>query len=161
MAAADKLGEATASRLATLLGISQRNVLDLAARDVIKRGSSRGGYLLVSSIQGYCAHLRNLAQGMGGEAAVAEAAKQRAKLAKAQAELAAAKAEKMRGEVVPVADVEREWTGRLRALRARILAVGDKLRHLPAKDHINVMTELRAALTELADDRAERKVENA
>jgi phage terminase Nu1 subunit (DNA packaging protein) len=84
MAAADRPGEVTASRLATLLGLSQRNVLDLAARDIIKRGPSRGGYLLGPSIQSYCAHLRKLAQGQGGEAAVAEAAKQRAKLAKAQ-----------------------------------------------------------------------------
>jgi hypothetical protein len=57
----------------------------------------------------------------------------------------------MRGEVVLVTDVAREWTGRLRALRARILSVGDKLRHLPAKDHVKVMTELRAALTEAAE----------
>jgi hypothetical protein len=71
-----------------------------------------------------------------------------------QAELAKAKAERMKGEVVPVADVQREWTGRLRALRARILAVGDKLRHLPAKDHASVMTELRlrkAACRRLAE----------
>jgi phage terminase Nu1 subunit (DNA packaging protein) len=132
------------------LGISQRAVLDLAARDVLKRGASRGGYLL-GSIQSYCEHLRKLAQGMGGEAAIAEAVKQRAKLSKAQAELAQAKAERMKGEVVPVADVQQEWTGRLRALRARILSVGDKLRHLPAKDHVKVMTELRAALTEAAE----------
>jgi phage terminase Nu1 subunit (DNA packaging protein) len=88
---------------------------------------------------------------MGGEAAIAEAVKQRAKLSRAQAELAQAKAERMKGEVVPVADVQQEWTGRLRALRARILSVGDKLRHLPAKDHVKVMTELRAALTEAAE----------
>jgi phage terminase Nu1 subunit (DNA packaging protein) len=74
MAAADHPGEVTASRLATLLGISQRNVRDLAARDVIKRGASRGGYLLAASISSYCSHLRNLAQGMGGEAALTEAA---------------------------------------------------------------------------------------
>lgn len=35
--------------------------------------------------------------------------------------------------------------------RARILSVGDKLRHLPAKDHVKVMTELRAALNEAAE----------
>lgn len=149
MAAADHPAEVTASRLATLLGLSQRAVLDLAARDVIKRGVTRGGYRLAESIHSYCSHLRKLAQGQGGEAAIAEAAKQRAALSKAQAELA--KAERMKGEVVPVTDVQREWTGRLRALRARILAVGDKLRHLPAKDHASVMTELRAALTEAAE----------
>lgn len=151
MAAADHPAEVTASRLATLLGLSQRAVLDLAARDVIKRGVTRGGYRLAESIHSYCSHLRKLAQGQGGEAAIAEAAKQRAALSKAQAELAKAKAERMKGEVVPVTDVQREWTGRLRALRARILAVGDKLRHLPAKDHASVMTELRAALTEAAE----------
>lgn len=143
--------EVTTSDLAALLGISQRAVQDLAARKVIRKGSERGRFLLVPSISSYCEHLRRLAQGMGGAEALEESAKQRAKLAKAQAALAEAKAAKLSGEVVPVADVEREWTGRIRALRARILAVGDKLRHLPAKDHIKVMTELRAALTEAAE----------
>jgi phage terminase Nu1 subunit (DNA packaging protein) len=134
--------EVSASDLAALLGITQRAVQDAAARKIVVKGSERGKYQLVASINRYCAHLRRLAQGMGGEEVLEDAAKQRAKLAKAQAALAEAKAERMKGEVVPVADVQKEWTGRLRALRARILAVGDKLRHLPAKDHVRVMTEL-------------------
>jgi len=150
MAAADRPAEVTASRLAVLLGISQRAVQDLAARDVIKRGVTRGGYLLVPSINSYCSHLRQLAQGQGGEAAVAEAAKQRAKLSKAQAALAEAKASKLSGETVEVSEVEAFWKGKLRVFRSRVLAIGDRLRHLQPRDHVLLMSELRAALDELA-----------
>jgi hypothetical protein len=38
----------------------------------------------------------------------------------------------------------------MRAFRNRILAIGDRLRHLPAKDHIRLVAELRAALSELS-----------
>jgi hypothetical protein len=42
----------------------------------------------------------------------------------------------------------------MKAFRARVLGIGDRLRGLPARDHVRLMTELRGALTELADDKA-------
>jgi phage terminase Nu1 subunit (DNA packaging protein) len=151
MAQAQAPTEVSAAALAALLGITQRAVQDAASRKVIVKGSARGSYQLAASVRNYCTHLRRLAQGMGGEEALEDAARQRAKLAKAQAALAEAKAAKLSGEVVEVAAVEKEWTGRLRALRSRIMAIGDKLRHLPARDHVRLMAELRAALTEAAE----------
>jgi phage terminase Nu1 subunit (DNA packaging protein) len=143
--------EVSASELAALLGITQRAVQDAASRKVVVKGSARGKYQLVASVRNYCTHLRRLAQGMGGEKALEDAARQRAKLSKAQAALAEAKAAKLSGEVVEVAAVEKEWTGRLRALRSRILTVPGNLKGLDARQSVTLAQELRAALTEAAE----------
>lgn len=72
----------------------------------------------------------------------------------AQADLAEARAERLRGEVAPVAEVEAKWTAACRSIRARVLAVADKMRDLPARQHVKLATALRAALTDLADGNA-------
>jgi phage terminase Nu1 subunit (DNA packaging protein) len=95
----------------------------------------------------YCAHLREQAAGRGGEAGVSA----RERLGQAQAALAEAKAGQLRGELVEVAEVESFWRGKLKAFRNRILAIGDRMRQLPMKDHARLMGVLRSALTELAD----------
>jgi phage terminase Nu1 subunit (DNA packaging protein) len=145
--------EVSASELATLLGLTQRAVQDAAARKILVR-AGRGKYRLVDSVHGYCEHLRKLAQGMGGEAALEEAAKQRAKLAKAQAELAEAKAAQMRGESLPTSEVEAFWKGRLRAFRRRVLAIPGRVQYLSARQTVALQQELQLALDELADDAA-------
>jgi phage terminase Nu1 subunit (DNA packaging protein) len=77
----------TAVELGALLGISDRAVRDLAkAGHVVS--TSRGKYDVAASVPKYCAHLRSLAVGRGGEAAQATAARERARLARAQADLA-------------------------------------------------------------------------
>jgi len=77
----------------------------------------------------------------------------RQKLVLAQAQLAEIRAAKMRGELVPAADVEREWTAALSDLRAGLLAlpsrVGAKLA-LSRETVAAIDSEIRITLSALA-----------
>jgi phage terminase Nu1 subunit (DNA packaging protein) len=109
-------------------GVNKVALNDFAKRDIVQRGEKRGSYALEPSVAGYCAHLREIAAGRGGDAG----ADARARLGSAQADLAEARAERLRGEVAPVAEVEAKWTAACRSIRARVLAIADKMRdHLP------------------------------
>ena len=138
--------ELTAAELARLLGVTKRSVSDAAMRGIVVRGSKDGTYMLGPSVRGYVANLQKVAAGRGGNRTAVKTATQRAALTKAQAELTSAKAARMRGDVVPLVDVERSWTAIARLVRSRLLAVGQ--RH-PAAD-----PDIRVALTELAQDDA-------
>jgi phage terminase Nu1 subunit (DNA packaging protein) len=144
--------EVSATALARLIGVTSAAFHDLARRGVVTAGKGKGRYVLDASLQSYCAHLRKLATGQGGESAIASATVSRGKLAEAQATLAETKAKQLAGELVEVAEVERVWTSKLKTLRARLLGIGDCLRSLPAREHVRMMTEIRGALTELADE---------
>lgn len=80
----------------------------------------------------------------------------RQKLVLAQAQLAEIRAAKMRGELVPAADVEREWTAALADLRASLLAlpsrVGAKLA-LSRETVAAIDSEIRVTLSALAASR--------
>lgn len=77
----------------------------------------------------------------------------RQKLVREQAEHTRLKNQKMRGELVPAADVEAEWSSALADLRAALLAVpsrvGAKLA-LPRATVAAIDAEIRAALLALA-----------
>ncbi|GMO87156.1 terminase small subunit [Bradyrhizobium ottawaense] len=85
--------------------------------------------------------------------ALAEASKQRARLAAAQADLNELKAAKMRGELVEAVAVEAEWSGMLRTVRAGLLAVPSRvaarLPHLSRSDVAEIDAEIRAVLNQL------------
>jgi hypothetical protein len=55
---------------------------------------------------------------------------------------------------VPVAEVEAFWRGKLKSFRNRILAVPSRVRDLTAWQNVMLTHEIRAALTQLADDKA-------
>jgi phage terminase Nu1 subunit (DNA packaging protein) len=138
--------ELPAAEFQKLVGVNKVTVADLAKRGVVVRGKKRGTYT-IESVSGYCAHLREQAAGRGGDAG----ADVRARFGSAQASLAEARAQRMRGEVAPIAEVERTLTDACRAIRARVLAVGDRMRDLTARQHGKLTQELRAALSDLAD----------
>jgi phage terminase Nu1 subunit (DNA packaging protein) len=92
-------------------------------------------------------HLREEAAGVGGEAG--QSARER--LGAAQADLATTKAAMLRGELVEASEVEAFWQGKLRAFRNRVLAIPNRVRDLSARQSVTLTSELRAALTELAD----------
>lgn len=85
-------------------------------------------------------------------AAPAEVAAEKARLMRAQADKAEAEVARLRAELVPTVEVERAWSGILRAFRSRVLAVPARLRQSLALDAATaegIDRELRAALTEL------------
>jgi hypothetical protein len=44
-----------------------------------------------------------------------------------------------------IAEVEATWTTACRSIRSRVLAVADKMRDLPLRQHVKPAQELRAA----------------
>jgi len=57
----------------------------------------------------------------------------------------------MAGELVEASEAEAKWTAVCRAIRARVLAVADRMRGLPERQHVKLARELREALSNLAD----------
>lgn len=142
----------THAALAELFGISTRAVSDLAKRGIVVRAGR--GYALAASVRGYCDHLRTLATGRGGnEAAISNATIERGRLARAQAEHVELKNATARRELVSAAEIETEWSGILRTVRAGVLAAPSRcqqrLPHLSAHDVAEIDAELRAVLTEI------------
>jgi phage terminase Nu1 subunit (DNA packaging protein) len=142
---------ATAEQLAELLDVSPETVRDLTRRGIcVRRG--RGEYDVAASVGGYCRHLRSTAAGRGGAGAVTGLARERARLAREQADAHALKNALLRGELVDLAEAEREWSAVLRGVRSAMLAVPSRVRqrlgHLTAADVEAIDGEVRAALTE-------------
>ena len=140
-----------AAALAELLGVTTRTITDLAKRGIIVREGT--GYGLAASVQGYCKHLRDLATGRGGEAAIATATAARARLASEQADAVALKNARLPGALLDAGAVEAEWSGILRTVRAGMLTVpsrcAQRLPGLTAHDVSEIDREVRAVLTEI------------
>jgi len=64
----------TTTMLVNLFGVSDRTIRDLAKRGIIVRQGR--GFALMVSVRPYCAHLRDLATGRGGETAIASTSSQ-------------------------------------------------------------------------------------
>ena len=137
----------TTGDLAKLLDTTPKTVADLAKRDIIVSAGKRGHWQLEASVTGYVVHLRNEASARGSDQGQAA----RARLGAAQASLAEVRAGQLSGELVSASEVEAKWSATCRAIRGRVLAVADKMRDLPTRQHVRLSTELRAALSELAD----------
>lgn len=86
--------------------------------------------------------------GVGGRAAT----QPRDRLNTAQAALAELRAAKLRGELVPAADVRAAWAGMMADVRQRLLAVPGRIdANAPAREIVaQVDREIRAALLALA-----------
>src|ERR1700732_4299450 len=94
--------------LASPFGVTEKTIRDLARRGIVAR-DGRDHYTRNESVRRYCAHLRDLATGRGGETAIASATAERARLARAQAAVVETKGKKLRGELVDAAEVESVW----------------------------------------------------
>jgi phage terminase Nu1 subunit (DNA packaging protein) len=138
---------ATAPVLADLLAVSERTVRDLAGRGLVIR-TGTGHYAVRASVRAYVTHLRAEAAARGSDALAAE----RAREARERADGLALRNAAARGELVPVAEVERTWTGILRDVRARMLAVpgrvATQVAGLTAADVAVLELEVREALAE-------------
>jgi terminase small subunit / prophage DNA-packing protein len=148
---------ASVTELADLFGVDRRTVSGVAKRGIILR--SGRGFDRDDSVRRYCAHLRELATGRGGEVAIAGATVERARLLKEQADAVALKNATLRGEMLVASEVEATWAGMLRTVRAGMLAVpsrcAGRLPNLTRQDVSEIDREVRAVLTELGGGNAD------
>ena len=146
----------TTADLADLFGVSTRTIRDLKTRGIIVGAGA--DFDLAASVRGYCAHLRHLATGRGGESAIATATAERARLASARADHVELKNARARGALLDAEAVAAEWSAILRTVRAGLLAVPSRVQqrlpHLTAHDASEIDAEVREVLGEIgADDR--------
>jgi phage terminase Nu1 subunit (DNA packaging protein) len=144
----------TATSLAGLFDVSVEVVHGLARRGIVVR-EGRNSYALAPSVRNYVRHLREAAAGRGNGTEPTEQSIARARLAKAQADAAELKNAQRRGDLVPASEVEQEWSGALRVVRAGIMRLprraGDRLA-LTAAQVRGLDEECRACLTEISCD---------
>ncbi|NRP70188.1 hypothetical protein ILFOPFJJ_01066 [Ensifer psoraleae] len=142
---ADRL--VTAEELAEWLGLTRRRIDELTVAGVLTR-AARARYALRASILAYCADQRSKTSGRGRGDPAYTAAKTRA--AEAQAEKLETANAVARRELIPAAEVEREWSTILRDVRAAMLAlpsrIQQRLGHLTAHDVTTIDREIRDTL---------------
>jgi terminase small subunit / prophage DNA-packing protein len=140
--------------LAGLFDVSVEVVHGLARRGIVVR-EGRNSYALAPSVRNYIRHLREAAAGRGNGTELTEQSVARARLAREQADAAAIKNAVRRNELVPAIEVEQEWSGVLRVVRAGIMRLprraGDRLALTPEQVR-GLDDECRACLTELSRD---------
>lgn len=143
----------TAAELGAYLDVVPRTITRLANEGHVVR-AGRGRYDLAASVRTYVKHIRAMAAGRAGDEQAGLTA-ERARLAREQADGIALKNAITRREMLPAAEVEREWSGILRGVRSRMLAVPSRVAAriptLTKADVALVEHEVAAALTELAD----------
>jgi phage terminase Nu1 subunit (DNA packaging protein) len=147
-------GVVTAAELGQWLNLAAPRVSALAREGRIPRRAD-GRFDLQAAIRGYVESLRLKTSG-STLAANPELNSERIRLARANAEKVEAANARARGELAALSDVEREWAGILRDVRAALLALPSRaaarLGHLTAHDVDTLNREVRAVLEELAAD---------
>jgi len=144
-----KLHDMTASigDLALMGGVSTPTM-----REYVTKGQfeavAPGRYPLVACMQVYTKSLRTQASGRPPDAA-------RTELAKAQAAIAVAKAGVLNRKLIEVEDVEQEYRGKVRQLRATILALPNRIAGmvptLGREGAAIIVREVRELVTEVAN----------
>jgi phage terminase Nu1 subunit (DNA packaging protein) len=147
-------GVVTAAELGEWLNLAAPRVSALAREGRIPRRAD-GRFDLQAAIRGYVESLR-LKSGSSALASNPELNAEKIRLARANAEKVEAANARARGELAALSDVEREWAGILRDVRAALLALPSRaaarLGHLTPHDVATLDREVRAVLEELATD---------
>lgn len=147
-------GVVSAAELGQWLNLAAPRVSALAREGRIPRRDD-GRFDLQAAIRGYVESLR-LKSGSSALAANPELNQQKVRLARANAEKVEAANARARGELAALSDVEREWAGILRDVRAALLALPSRaaarLGHLTPHDVKTLDSEVRAVLEELANE---------
>ena len=143
------------SELADLLGLTANRIRTLTRDGVIRRiGPAR--YDRRQAVRDYCDHLRDLANRKGLTSAEADALKaEKLRVQRETADKLALANAASRRELVPVADVRREWVTAATDLRNALLAVPGRLQArlgLTAAQAEAADAEIRLALETLADE---------
>lgn len=140
--------------LCDLLGITPGALTGLCKRGLAVR-LGHDAYDLTATVTAYVAHLRGTASGRGGEEQVLTLTGQRARLAKAQAEAQELKNAAIKGDLVPLADVRREWLTTATDLRSAIMAIPARISArlgLDREGAAALEAEMRGALEGLGND---------
>lgn len=147
-------GVVTAAELGEWLNLAAPRVSALAREGRIPRRAD-GRFDLKPAVAGYIQSLR-LKSGSSALASNPELNAEKIRLARANAEKVEAANARARGELAALSDVEREWAGILRDVRAALLALPSRaaarLGHLTPHDVATLDREVRAVLEELATD---------
>ena len=112
----------SAETLAAVLGISKQTLYKHARAGRLKKiGPNR--FAFKKSVQSYCTYLQSRIASQENMKGMSATMTARAKKENAQAELAQLKAERVRSELVPVAEVKEAWTGIAKRIRAACTAL--------------------------------------
>ncbi|MHB0706011.1 hypothetical protein ACX4MT_09225 [Roseomonas mucosa] len=133
--------------LADHLGITPRSIREWAEKGVIPR-TADGKYPLRAAVRAYCAAIRSQIQGGDLKA-------ERHRLVREQADREALRNARLRGELLPAAEVEAAWSGAFRNISSRFLAlpsrISQRLGTLSKHDLAEIDREIRDTLAELGN----------
>lgn len=142
----------TAADLGEWLGLTAARVNGLARDGKIPRRPD-GTFNLQPAVRGYVETIRNRGSALASNP---ELNLEKIRLARANAEKVEAANARARGDLAPLAEVERAWAGILRDVRAALLALPSRtaarLCHLTPHDILTLEAEVRCVLSELAND---------
>lgn len=143
----------TSRVMAYLLDISPRRLLQLADEGVVKP-LKRGSWDLVATLHGYLRYLRD---GQKGPSDSHDARRERARLLKAQADRAELETDILRAETIPAEVVKDVWSQIIGAVRARLLALPNRLavNHAALVDYPTTERLTRALVDEALNELAE------
>lgn len=146
--------DVSAKALGEWLDASDRTVRELAEKGIAVR-TKRGRYDLKQSVINHMRHLREVSAGRGGEKQILDLTAERARLAKEQADAQEMKNAQLRGDLLHVDDVVRNWQDIIRKATSAILAVPDRIAHrhsIPADLREALDREIRETLNDLSND---------
>jgi len=133
--------------IARLLDLTERRVQQLARDGVIppsaQQGPERGRYDPVGAVRGYVRFLRE--QAARAQSGVADFGAERARLIRAKADRAEMEAARMRDELIPAPDIAEAWTEMVASMRARLLALPDKIAPQLSASGVHETTSIAAA----------------
>lgn len=156
---------ATIVKVAQELDLSTKMVNDLIARGTITK-KDRGQYDLVEARTEYIRHLRSVAAGRA-KAGELDLGEERARLAKEQADAKEMENANLRGELVFIDDVAKQFGQQASAVRTRLLAIPSKAAPLvlnctkPAEARAVIQEMIEEALNELVGYNTQSAEEDA
>lgn len=137
-----------AEALSVLLGLTPRMVYELSRREIVIR-TGHGEYDLRQSVANYIKSIHKRADSD-------TLTQERIRQTKEAADQLAIKNAKAKGELLEAAEVEREWAGILRDVRAALLSLPSRMQQrvgtLTVADVAALDREVRDALNQLGGD---------
>lgn len=152
---------ATQADCARLIGISERRFRELLDEGVLQRRPA-GQYEFDVVVPTYCAHLREIAAGRGGQDAQAKRAVDDARRAKVLADRAEVEFAQLKGELVPTDQIADAVHAAVQIFRTRMLALPSSLSaRIGARDPGEAEKMIREQVIEALEDLAKIKVTQA